>query len=87
MTAIRWNTRYGWKLNTPDMNLSAKRLVQILEENGFVLKRMGKGSHHIYFNSITKVTVPVPIHNKDLKKGTFMGILKDAGIDTRKLFE
>jgi predicted RNA binding protein YcfA (HicA-like mRNA interferase family) len=69
------------------MDLSPKRLVQILEENGFSLKRMGKGSYHIYYNPETKVTVPVPIHGKDVKKGTFIGILKDAGIDTRKLFE
>lgn len=68
------------------MNLSPKRLIAILEANGFYLKRTGKGSHHIYYNPNTKVTVPVPIHNKDLKKGTFLGILKDAGIDTRELF-
>ncbi len=32
------------------MNLSPKRLIKILEEYGFHLKRMGKGSHHIYYN-------------------------------------
>lgn len=69
------------------MNLSSKRLVKILEENGFYLKRMGKGSHQIYYNPDTKITVPVPIHGKDLKKGTFMAILKDAGIDSTTLFD
>jgi len=64
------------------MNLSPKRLVQILEEHGFFLKRTGKGSHHIYYNPDSKITVPVPMHSKDMKKGTFLGILKDAGIDT-----
>lgn len=67
------------------MNLSPKRLIKILEENGFHLKRMGKGSHHIFYNPDTKTTVPVPVHGKDMKKGTFMGILKDAGIDTSTL--
>lgn len=67
------------------MNLSPKRLIEILEENGFYLKRTGKGSHHIYYNPDTKITVPVPVHNKDMKKGTFLGILKDAGIDHRDL--
>lgn len=67
------------------MNLSPKRLIKILEENGFFLKRSGKGSHQIYYNPTTKITVPVPIHNKDMKKGTFLGILKDVGIDISML--
>ncbi|GAB4021132.1 type II toxin-antitoxin system HicA family toxin [Spirosoma koreense] len=67
------------------MDLSPKRLIKILEENGFYLKRTGKGSHHIYYNPDTKVTVPVPVHNKDMKKGTFLAILRDAGIDKERL--
>lgn len=67
------------------MNLSPKRLVKILEENGFYLKRTGKGSHQIYYNPDSRITVPVPVHSKDMKKGTFLGILKDAGIDTATL--
>ncbi|QJD78232.1 type II toxin-antitoxin system HicA family toxin [Spirosoma rhododendri] len=67
------------------MNLSPKRLIKILEANGFYLKRMGKGSHHIYYNSDSRITVPVPVHGKDMKKGTFLGILSDAGIDTSTL--
>jgi len=53
----------------------------VLQENGFELKR-SKGSHHIFENSMTgKITV-VPVHgNKDLPKGTFYGIIKQAGID------
>lgn len=64
------------------MNLSPKRLVEILEAHGYYLKRTGKGSHQIYYNAESKITVPVPMHSKDMKKGTFLGILKDAGIDT-----
>lgn len=63
------------------MNLSPKRLIKILEENGFVFKR-ARGSHQLYYNSITNKTVIVPVHgNKDLKTGTFLSILKQAGID------
>ena len=62
------------------MNLSAKHLVKILENNGFVFKR-SKGSHHVYFNEAENNTAIVPVHgNKDLKKGTFLGILKQASI-------
>ena len=62
------------------MNYSAKRLIQILEQKGFVLKRIS-GSHHIYYHTELKKPVVVPMHgNKDLAKGTFMSILKQAGI-------
>ena len=67
------------------MNLSAKYLIQILEVNGFVFK-CAKGSHQLYYNPISKKTVIVPIHgSKDLKKGTFLAILKQAGIDKNEL--
>ena len=62
------------------MNLSSKALISILEKNGFGFKR-AKGSHQIYFNHISKITVSVPVHTKDLKKGTFLGIIRQAGID------
>jgi predicted RNA binding protein YcfA (HicA-like mRNA interferase family) len=63
------------------MNLSPKRLIDILKENGFEFKR-SKGSHQLYFNEATNKTAIVPVHGgKDLKKGTFLGILKQAGIN------
>ena len=63
------------------MNLSSKHLIKILEQNGFIFKR-SKGSHLLYFNTATNKTVIVPIHGgKDLKKGTFLAILKQAGIE------
>jgi predicted RNA binding protein YcfA (HicA-like mRNA interferase family) len=63
------------------LSYSAKDLVSILKRNGFEFKR-SKGSHHIYENSTTgKITV-VPMHGiKDLPKGTYYGILKQAGLD------
>lgn len=67
------------------MNLSAKYLIKILEKNGFLFKR-SKGSHHVYYNSITNKTVIVPLHgNKDLPKGTFFAILNQAGIEKNSL--
>ena len=66
------------------MNLSPKQLIKLLEANGFYYKR-AKGSHHVYYNSIHNTTVVVPVHAKDLKKGTFLGILKQAGIDKNEL--
>jgi predicted RNA binding protein YcfA (HicA-like mRNA interferase family) len=61
------------------MNLSPKYLIKLLEANGFIFKR-ANGSHQVYYNPITHKTVIVPVHgNKDIKKGTFLAILKQAG--------
>lgn len=62
------------------MNYSPKHLIQLIEGREFQLKRVTE-SHHIYFHKEQKKTVVVPIHgNKDIPKGTFMSIIKQAGI-------
>jgi len=66
------------------VNLSSKQLIKLLEAHGFYFKR-AKGSHHIYYNAVSNITVTVPVHGKDLKKGTFLGILKQAGIEKNEL--
>jgi predicted RNA binding protein YcfA (HicA-like mRNA interferase family) len=67
------------------LNLSPKYLIKILEEQGYVFKR-AKGSHQLFFNVSTNKTIIVPVHGgKDLKKGTFLAILKQAGIDKNEL--
>ena len=67
------------------MNLSPNRLIIFLEENGFIFKR-SKGSHQIFYNPANNLTVIVPVHgSKDVKKGTFLAILKQAGIDKNEL--
>lgn len=63
------------------MNLSPNYLIKLLERNGFIYKRTS-GSHWVYYNSSSLKTAIVPVHgNRDLKKGTFLAILKQAGID------
>ena len=39
-----------------------------------------EGSHLKLFNSLTQKTVVVPIHGRELKKGTESAILKQAGV-------
>ena len=52
-------------------------------QNGFFFKR-AKGSHQLFYNPATNKTVIVPMHGgKDLKKGTFIAIIKQAGIDKK----
>jgi predicted RNA binding protein YcfA (HicA-like mRNA interferase family) len=68
------------------MNLSPKRLIKFLEDNGFIFKR-SKGSHHLCHHPVTNKTVIVPVHGgKDMKKGTFLAIIKQAGLDKNDLF-
>lgn len=60
--------------------MTPKDLIRLLEQRGFVLKRIN-GSHHIFFHPESKKVTVVPVHKKDLPKGTFHSILKQAGID------
>ena len=67
--------------------LSGKKLCKILEKEGFALARQ-TGSHRILQKETEEeiITLPVPVHsNKPLKKGTFLNILKKAGISREKL--
>jgi predicted RNA binding protein YcfA (HicA-like mRNA interferase family) len=67
------------------MNFSAKNLIKVLEQKGYYFKR-ANGSHHLYYNAATGKIVIVPVHgNKDLSKGLFFSLLKQAGIDRTEL--
>ena len=71
-------------INLP--SFTPKEIVRILQEKGFNLDR-SKGSHHIFFHPIKKTRVVVPMHKRDLPKGTFFSILKQAGIDKHELLK
>lgn len=58
---------------------SSKEIIGRLEKNGFVLHRI-KGSHHIYKHKNGKRAI-VPHPKKDLPKGTFYAILRQAGLE------
>jgi len=58
--------------------MKRREIIKMLEDNGFILKRNG-ANHDIYWNSLTKKTVPVGRHREiddDLAKEIF----KEAGI-------
>lgn len=63
-------------------SFTPKEIVSILEAHGFELIRV-KGSHHVYANKDNGKRTVVPMHSKDLKKGTLHGILKQAGIELK----
>ena len=61
-------------------SLSPKELIKVLEKKGFILKHI-HGSHHYLVHPVSGKIAVVPMHNKDLAKGTLHAILKHAGID------
>jgi predicted RNA binding protein YcfA (HicA-like mRNA interferase family) len=69
---------------TKTRSYTAKEIIKFLEKKGFILDR-AKGSHCIYRMPDGSKRVIVPMHNRDLPRGTFHSILKQAGIDKKDL--
>jgi predicted RNA binding protein YcfA (HicA-like mRNA interferase family) len=65
--------------------ITAKKLISILQANGFVLSRQ-KGSHQIFLHSTTGTMVPVPLHGKNspIHIGTLLAIIKQSKIPKEK---
>ena len=64
--------------------IKPKEIEKILSKIGFVFHRQ-KNSHKIYVKD--DYLVIVPIHNKDLKKGTLLNIIKGTGLSVEEFFE
>ena len=63
---------------------TGKQIARILLRNGFVLDHV-TGSHHIFISADETRRVTVPVHAKDLPKGTLREILKQAGLSVDDL--
>lgn len=61
------------------MPITAKQMIRLLKENGFIEVRQ-VGSHKRFENPVTGKATSVPYHCKDLTKGTEQAILKQAGL-------
>lgn len=61
------------------MPMKPADMIKLLKKNGFMIVSQN-GSHVKLRNLETGRTVIVPMHNKDLKKGTEQQILKQAGL-------
>lgn len=64
--------------------LKSKDAIKVLNKLGYIEKRQ-TGSHKIFLNPLKKKIIPVPIHNKDLKRGLIMAIIRELEI-TKKEF-
>lgn len=63
---------------------SGKKVIRILLRHGFVLDHV-TGSHHIFVSSDGMRRVTVPVHGRDVPKGTLREILKQAGLSADDL--
>jgi len=65
--------------------ISGKRFCRLLEDSGWILKRIN-GSHHIYAKAGINARISVPVHgNKPLKAGLQRHLMKIAAIPNDKL--
>lgn len=61
------------------MKPKPKELLKILQADGWAIERT-RGSHHILKHPTKPGRPVIPMHNKDLKPGTYNNILKQAGL-------
>ena len=66
-------------------SISGKRLCKIVEQKGWVLRRI-TGSHHIYENPELEQILSIPVHrNQDLKFGTLRALMRIAQLSEEDL--
>lgn len=61
------------------MPMTSKQMIKKLKKNGFEVISQN-GSHVKMYNPDSNITLVIPFHSKDLKKGLEQAILKQAGI-------
>lgn len=60
--------------------LKPKEVIKKYKKLGFIIDRQS-GSHVIMFHPKTKSRAVIPLHIKDIKKGTLLAILRESGVD------
>jgi predicted RNA binding protein YcfA (HicA-like mRNA interferase family) len=59
--------------------LKPKEVIKRFEKLGFIIDRQS-GSHVILYHPKDKRRAVIPLHLKDIKKGTLLAILRESGI-------
>ncbi|MHB1486962.1 MAG: type II toxin-antitoxin system HicA family toxin [Acidimicrobiales bacterium] len=67
-------------------SIKPRQLIRALEQVGWQLDRT-RGSHYILTHSVLHKSVPIPLHNRDLKAGTLAAILRSTGLTRDQLRE
>lgn len=63
-----------------------QKLAKVLEKKGFALDRI-RGIHHVYVYPVTKITISIPFHRKEIKRGILLDLMRQAGITREELIE
>lgn len=66
------------------MPITSKQMIKLLRSHGFSIVSQN-GSHVKLRNDVTNKSVIVPFHNRELKRGLELAILKQAGIKEKEL--
>ncbi len=66
--------------------VKSKELIRVLESVGFIKHRKMSGSHLVLKHSDGRRTT-VPVHSKDIPKGTLLAIIKDVKISREDFLE
>jgi predicted RNA binding protein YcfA (HicA-like mRNA interferase family) len=61
-------------------SLNYHGVVKRLRAHGFVFDRPAKGSHEIWYNSVTKRRTTVPHHSGGIPRGTMRAIISQTGL-------
>ena len=64
--------------------LKSRDVIRVLQQIGFIEDRQ-KGSHKIFKKGTLRVTVPV--HTRDLKRGTVRSIMEQTGLTEGEFIE
>ncbi len=66
---------------------TSKKIVKALRKAGFLLEHV-HGSHYVFAHpERPKQGVVIPMHGKDLKRGTLASILKQANMTVEELIK
>jgi len=69
-------------------SLTARDVIKKLKRVGFVFDRQAKGSHEIWYNSVTKRRTTIPNHpGVDIPKVTLRAVIKEAGLTVEEFLE
>jgi predicted RNA binding protein YcfA (HicA-like mRNA interferase family) len=66
--------------------LKSREIIAILKRIGFIEIRK-TGSHLILVNKESKKIISVPVHNKDIKRGLLVGIVKQTGLTPQEFIK
>ena len=66
--------------------LKSQKIIRVLKKVGFEEIRQ-TGGHLILANKTMKKIITIPIHNKDIKRGLLISIVKQAGLTVEEFIK